>query len=358
MFQRGRAAWALTAIAALVLGWIVVDALFQVAPRVDLIDDEIEPFADRREARRKAFAADATPIDDPQLAAFFEGLGRAAGNRDALRGLECFDVSRLSTLVAPSRETEALPALVKAVWLAVETGFIGDGWTTTRILHVDTLAGGAERIVVVRHLTTSGEALPFVWRLRNEGEEVRACDLEDARSGVLLSRQLRDGFDADRAPETQDRLRRGAVAWQTALAEPRPSEALKALEPARLAPWPAEQRLQFLLFEANLAVAADDRPRVHAALSATKLLRPQLPARDRLYAALALREGNPTEAEAFALKYLAELGPDTQVCLVLAKAMVGSGRANEAIQMLSAAKRTLPNSKRIDEELRALTMMP
>src|SRR5207253_686474 len=121
---------------------VAVDRLLDVRPAVVPPPEREDPAA-RAAGIRAAFADPRTPDPaDPELGRFFAQLGEAAGRKDALAGASLFDADRLAAeareAIPPDPENQPGGRRVQdAVWDAFAAGWLGTGWTDTRVRRVE-----------------------------------------------------------------------------------------------------------------------------------------------------------------------------------------------------------------------------
>ncbi len=327
------------------LAALLADSLFGVRPAPPPAPEE------PTHTRTTSAGPDAT---DPELARFFTALGQAAARRDGAAGAELFDPDRLSREAGATTDPHGPARVFGAVWDGFAAGWLGSGWTETRLRRIDRLPGGAEAVVFARHRTPGGVMPARWWLIRRDGRW-RAYDLEDVRVGLRLSDQLA-AMTTARANEPDSAALEAALkalaAASAALAGGDATMAAKAIAPARAARLPPPHRAVLCLTEAAIALGENDPAAALDQAGRADQVRPGIPGTDLIRAIAYHRLRKWPEAAAAARRYIELLGPDPQASLVLGVSLLELGRQDEAAGVLRAAAAEYPDDAGLSGALR------
>lgn len=340
----------------LVVTGILFDAAIEVGPAPAPLSEQ-ESATERINTIRAAFQSNAKPVEiaDPRLVRFFDCISQAADTKNPFSAIDSFDLDRLHTevraahvLPRPDREVDdpdGLKKLYAGVWKAFENRWLGQGWQSTEIRHVETLLGGQEFIVYTRHRTANG-VRPLRWWFTQRNQELFAFDVEDCRVGMRLSYQLAPLFALQANEADHAAIQKGLTAINEAslaLAGREPTLADQLLRPARAAPFPNAAKAMLYLTEAAIALGNNAPADALLWTTQTDVVRPGIPGTDLLRSVAHFRLKHWTEAVTASRRYVDLLGPDPQASYVLSASLLELGKRDEAIVVSETARRDYPN---------------
>jgi hypothetical protein len=291
----------------------------------------------------------ATNTINSEISSFFDTMQAAIARRDGSVGSELFDPDRLyreAFVVAefPRPDPHGPVKVVNAVWGGFTAGWLGTGWSETKLQRIEHLPGGAEVIVTTRHRTSGGVVPARWWLVRHEGKW-RVYDLEDVRVGLRLSHQVAISTTLQTGENEYAELATAMTALtqaSAALASGDIPIARQALDRVRIARLPSRIRAVHCLTESAVAIGANDPDSALAWADRADRARPGIPGTDLIRAVAFHRKRNWHEATIAATRYIKLLGPDPQVNLVLGQSLLELGRRKEAIEVLREANVEYP----------------
>lgn len=237
-------------------------------------------------------------------------------------------------LTGPVRARLALSEAVRAGG----PGFAPESVEVRRVLPG---VGANEFVAAARH-RTGGRAATYRWWLVRTDAGWKAFDLEDARTGLRLSRQaaaqlVRGGV----SPEARAGLAAlGPAGAKLAAGDPAGADA--ALAPARKATLPADGFAVRCLIEGGVAAMKGRASEAREWADRADAANPGMPAANYLRASAAAAVGDWAAVEGPARAYLDAVGPDAPTARVLGRALLERGRPADAVAAFEQGLRDDP----------------